>query len=169
MTETHLAYLNLGSNIRPEFNLVKAIELLQEHGQVLKVSGAWESRSVGAPGPNYLNACVLFASPFMQVELKERIIRPIEAKLERKRSRNKYSPRTIDIDIVLFDEKPYNERFWRFAFVILPLAEIHPDYLNPLTNERITQTASRLRREVWIEPRPVILSRFARDNGKLQI
>jgi 2-amino-4-hydroxy-6-hydroxymethyldihydropteridine diphosphokinase len=96
----------------------------------------------------------------MQVELKEQIIRPIEARLGRVRSENKYSPRTIDIDIVLFDEKPYNDRFWRFAFVIVPLAEIHPDYQNPITGENISQTATRLRSQVWMETRPEVLSRF---------
>lgn len=169
MSETHLAYLNLGSNIQPEINLLRAVELLHEYGDVLKVSSAWESRAVGAEGPNYLNACVLFKTEFLQVELKETIIRPIEARLGRRRSENKFSPRTIDIDIVLFDEKPYNDKFWKYAFVIVPLAEIHPDYMNPITRESIQQTAARLRSEVWMEARPEVLSRFRRNNSKGQI
>src|SRR5258705_5934028 len=110
MSESHLAYLNLGSNIEPEINLVKAVKQLHEYGdgEIQKVSNAWESKSVGAAGPNYLNACVAFISPLVQAELKERIIRPIEAQLGRKRSANKFVPRTIDIDIVLFDDKSYN-------------------------------------------------------------
>lgn len=169
MSETHLAYLNLGSNIQPEINLVRAVELLHEYGDVLKVSSAWESRSVGAEGPNYLNACVLFKTEFLQVELKENIIRPIEARLGRRRSENKFSPRTIDIDIVLFDEKPYNDKFWKYAFVIVPLAEIHPGYMNPITRESIQQTAARLRSEVWMEARPEVSSRFRRHSSKGQI
>ena len=160
MNESHLAYLNLGSNIQPEINLVRAIKLLHEYGDIQKVSGAWESKSVGAAGPNFLNACVLFISPLIQVELKERVIRPFEARLGRKRSDNKYIPRTIDIDIVLFDEKPYNDKFWRFAFVIVPLAEIYPEYQNPITRENITQTATRLRQRVWMEARPEVLRQF---------
>lgn len=160
MNESHLAYLNLGSNIQPEVNLVRAVEMLHEYGEVLKVSNAWESESVGAEGPNYLNACVLFRTEFMQVELKERVIRPIEARLGRVRNENKYAPRTIDIDIVLFDGEPYNNRFWRFAFVIVPLAEIHPDYQNPINQENIVETATRLRSQVWMEARPEVLSQF---------
>ena len=160
MNESHLAYLNLGSNIQPETNLLKAVDLLYEHGEVLKVSSAWESKSVGAIGPNYLNACVLFRTDFMQVELKEKIIRPIEASLGRKRSENKYAPRPIDIDIILFDERPYNDKFWKYAFVVVPLAEIYPEYQNPLTGESIIETATRPRQEVWIETRPVVLSQF---------
>src|SRR5688500_9728871 len=168
MSDSHLAYLNLGSNIEPEINLVKAIELLHHYGKIQRVSSAWESRPVGAAGPNYLNACVSFVSPFMQTELKEQIIRPIEAQLGRKRSENKYVPRTIDIDIVLFDDRPYNDKFWRFAFVIVPLAEIYPDYQNPLTQEKITETATRLRQEVWIESRPNVLSQFNRKIDNVQ-
>jgi len=168
MSESHLAYLNLGSNIEPEINLVNAIELLHSYGEIQKVSSAWESRSVGAAAANYLNACVSFVSPFMQTELKERIIRPIEAQLRRKRSENKYVSRTIDIDIVLFDGKPCNDNFWRFAFVIVPLAEIYPEYQNPLTKESILRTAARLRQELWIEARPEVLSQFNENSNKLQ-
>jgi len=94
------------------------------------------------------------------VELKESVIRPIEAKLGRIRSENKFTPRTIDIDIVLFDDTPYNDKFWKFAFVIIPLAEIHPEYQNPILQESITQTATRLRSQIWMETRPEILSKF---------
>ena len=168
MSESHLAYLNLGSNIEPGINLVKAIELLHSYGEIQKVSSAWETKSVGAVGPNYLNACVSFVSPFMQKELKERIIRPIEAQLRRKRSENKYVSRTIDIDIVLLDGKPYNDKFWRFAFVIVPLAEIYPEYQDPLTKESILRTAARLRQELWIEARPEVLTQFNENSNKLQ-
>ena len=43
----HQVYLSLGSNIQPEINLVRAIELLHEYGEIQKVSSAWESESVG--------------------------------------------------------------------------------------------------------------------------
>ena len=164
MSESHLAYLNLGSNIQPEIHLVQAIKLLRQYGDVLKESSAWESKSVGAEGPNYLNACVLFRGPFMQVDLKENIIRPIEAQLGRQRSEDKFAPRTIDIDIVLFDDQPCNDRFWNYAFVIVPLAEIHPEYQNPITQEKITNIASRLRQKTWLEARRDVLGPFNGDN-----
>ena len=168
MNNSHLAYLNLGSNIQPEINLVRAVELLHQYGTVLKVSNAWESKSVGAEGPNYLNACVLFHTDVLQVELKEKVIRPIEAQLGRKRSQNKYAPRTIDIDIVLFDDEPYNNEFWKFAFVIVPLAEIYPSYENPLARESITQTAARLRSKAWMETRPEVFSPLTENNPEGQ-
>lgn len=167
MNELHKVYLNLGSNIQPEINLVKAIHLLSEYGEVREVSNAWESRSVGAPGPNYLNACVLFLSPLAKVELKEQIIRPIEARLGRIRGENKYTPRTIDIDIVLFDDQQSRDGFWESAFVIVPLADIYPEYQNPVTGENITEIATRLRQKVWIQVRPKVLSQFCRSNSKV--
>ena len=157
MSEIHLAYLNLGSNIQPEANLLKAAQSLSEYGEVQKVSNVWESKSVGAEGPNYLNVCIFFKTTFGQVELKEQVIHPIEAHLGRERNKDKYSPRPIDIDIVLFDDKPVNENSWRLAYVVVPLAEIYPAYRNPVTGENIVETATRLRRAVWLETRRGVL------------
>ena len=160
----HLAYLNLGSNIQPQVNLVRAIQLLQEFGKVEKVSSAWESKSVGAEGPNYLNACVLFSTSFSRTELKEHVTYPIESKLGRKRSENKFAPRTMDIDIVLFDGTSCDDKYWEQAFVVIPLAEVYPDYQNPLTKESVLETATRLRREVWMEARREVSSQLSRSS-----
>jgi len=160
MNELHKVYLNLGSNIQPELNLVRAIQILSEYGEVRGVSNAWESRSVGAPAPNYLNACVLFLSLLNKVDLKEKVIRLIETRLGRERSEDKYIPRTMDIDVILFDDHLHKNSFWNDAFVIVPLAEIYPEYQNPLTSESVAETATRLRAEVWMEAHPEVLSQF---------
>ena len=155
----HQAYLSLGSNIQPETNLPKAVDLLPEYGEIRKVSNVWESEAVGSAGPNFLNACVLLITPLSFLELKEQVLRPIESKLGRKRSEDKFAPRTIDIDILIFDDKSCNDKFWNQAFVVVPLAEIYPEFQNPLTHERVTETATRFRQSVWMETRPEILSR----------
>lgn len=160
MSNFHQAYLSLGSNIQPENNLVKAIELLRNHGRLEKTSSAWETESVGAEGPNYLNACVLLVTPLPQVDLKEQALLPIEAELGRQRTADKFAPRTIDIDIVLFDGKSCDDKYWKQAFVVVPLAEISPEYQNPLRQESIIETATRLRQQVWMETRPQVLNRF---------
>ena len=163
MSDSHLAFLSLGSNSQPATNLVRAVHLLQEHGQITAISSAWESNAVGAEGPNYLNACLAYVTPLAQDGLKEQIILPIEIQLERKRTENKFAPRTMDIDIVLFDDRFCDEKNWDKAFVVIPLAEIYPTYRNALTHEPIRETAARLRREIWMEMRPEILSPF---NGR---
>jgi 2-amino-4-hydroxy-6-hydroxymethyldihydropteridine diphosphokinase len=162
----HPVYLSLGSNIRPEANLPRAIDLLAEYGDIRKGSSAWESESVGSDGPNYLNACVLFMTPLLLDELKEKVIHPIEAKLGRQRSEDKYAPRTIDIDIILFDDQSCNDKFWTLAFVVIPLAEIYPKFRNPLTQENISETAKHLRQIIWMETRPEVLSPFDENNLK---
>jgi 2-amino-4-hydroxy-6-hydroxymethyldihydropteridine diphosphokinase len=164
MINLNQAHLSLGSNIQPERNLVRAIALLQNHGRLEKISNAWESKSVGAAGPNYLNACVLLITSLSQKQLKEQALLPIETKLGRKRTANKFAPRTIDIDIVLFDYKSTDDKYWEQAFVVVPLSEINPEFQNPLTHESMSQTAARLRQQVWMETRPEVLSRFHRSN-----
>jgi len=165
----HQVYLSLGSNIEPVQNLPKALDLLRQQGEVLKISNAWESEAVGSDGPNFLNACVLFRTPLLQEELKEKVIHPIESTLGRKRTADKYAPRTIDIDIVLFDDQLLNDKFWKQAFVVLPLAEIYPEYRNPLTGAKVIEVAARLRQNVWVESRPEVLRRFDGSSSKSKI
>jgi 2-amino-4-hydroxy-6-hydroxymethyldihydropteridine diphosphokinase len=154
MTDLYHAYLSLGSNIDAENNLPRAIELLREVGEVVSVSSVWESESVGFDGPNFLNACVLFLTALQPVELKEKIIRPIETKLGRLRSAEKNAPRPIDIDILLFDNKPLNTEFWNYAFVTVPLAELIPDVAHPVSGEKLSRFAEQV--SVWIKKRFVI-------------
>lgn len=153
MTKLHQVYLSIGSNINAENNLPKAIELMRRVGKIEAVSSVWESESVGFEGPNFLNACVLFLSHLEHYELKEKIIRPIEKQLGRVRYSNKNAPRTIDIDIVLFDEIPLNTDFWDYAFVIVPLADLLPDFEHPLSREKLNRVAEQLQGQVWIVPR----------------
>lgn len=157
MNESHLAYLNLGSNIQPEVKLPRAVGLLSQYGEILKVSNVWESKAVGTEGPNYLNVCIAFQSAFTQKELKESVIQSIETQLGRKRSADKFAPRSMDIDIVLFDDQWLAESNWGLAYVVVPLAEIYPAYRNPLTGESALAQATRLRREVWLEARRGVL------------
>jgi len=157
MSESHLAYLNLGSNIQPETNLVKAVKLLSEYGEVIQISKVWESEPVGTEGANYLNACLSFKSTFDQAALKTKVVHSIESQLGRKRSGDKFAPRPMDIDIVIFDNISTSDTFWNLAYVVVPLADIYPNYKNPLTGEAVHETATRLRQEVWLETRQGII------------
>ena len=153
MNNLHHAYLSIGSNIEPEVHLPKAIQLLKDYGQVKALSGVWQSHAVGSDGPDFLNACVLFSSNLQPYDLKEQIIRPIEASLGRVRYADKNAPRTIDLDIVLFDEQPLNIEFWAYAFVVVPLAELIPDFIHPVSGEKISRVAEQLQSHIWIVPR----------------
>jgi 7,8-dihydro-6-hydroxymethylpterin-pyrophosphokinase len=99
----------------------------------------------------------------LQTELKTQALLPIETELGRRRSADKFAPRTIDLDIVIFDGQSCDDKYWEQAFVVVPLAEIDSGYQNPLTKEHISKTATRLRQQVWMETRPEVLSQF---NGR---
>ncbi len=155
MNNLHRAYLNLGSNIQPELNLAKAVDLLKQHGEITAVSHVWESKSVGYDGPNFLNACVLFLTESRPENLKTGIIHPIEAQLGRVRGTDKNMPRTMDIDGILFDEKPIMKmEYWDSAFVVVPLAELLPDFIHPVSGEKLSRFSEQLQRQVWIVKRP---------------
>jgi len=61
---------------------------------------------------------------------------------------------------VIFDDQSCGDKYWEQAFVVVPLAEIHPHYQNPLTQETIMKTAANLRQQIWLETRPEVLSQF---------
>ena len=158
MIEFHLAYLSLGSNIHPEINLTRAVQMLSQHGEILNISSVWESEPVGGSGRNYLNACLAYKTIQSQEHLKAKTIHAIETSLGRRRTDDKYAPRTIDIDLIIFDDKIISGRWLAQAFVVVPLAEVLPDFQNPQTRELLHETATRLRRDFWMEARRVILA-----------
>lgn len=167
MNELHRMILSLGSNIGADVHLPKAIQMLCEVGRVEAVSSVWESESVGFDGPNFLNACVLFRTPLAPVEFKEKVIRPIEATLGRVRSAEKNAPRTIDIDMVLYDDRPLNTEFWEYAFVSVPLAELIPGFIHPANGEILSQFADQLQGQVWMRKREdVFISSTALRRGQ---
>jgi 2-amino-4-hydroxy-6-hydroxymethyldihydropteridine diphosphokinase len=158
MADFHRAYLNIGSNIRPEANLPRALEMLRQHGQVPAVSQAWETRAVGSAGPNFLNACVLFLTPLSAGDLKTQVINPIEDGLGRVRGDDRNAPRTIDLDIALYDDTPLHLNNWENAFLLVPLAELAPELRHPMTGERLSDAAERVLRVTWIIPRPDVIA-----------
>jgi 2-amino-4-hydroxy-6-hydroxymethyldihydropteridine diphosphokinase len=168
--QVHRAYLSLGSNIEPEKNLLAAVRELSRFGRVLRVSRVWQSPPLGGPGqPDYLNAALLLETALSAGALKTKAIAAVEAKLGRVRSANRNAPRTIDIDIMLFDNEhiclgtrkiPDPEILAR-PFVAIPLAEIAPDFIHPVTGESLAVIASsfdpaswgmRLRPDLVLEP-----------------
>jgi 2-amino-4-hydroxy-6-hydroxymethyldihydropteridine diphosphokinase len=146
----NLAYLSLGSNIEPERNLTAAVALLARYGRVRAISTIWETRPVGfADQPNFLNVALLLETRLSAQALRNEAIATIETALGRVRSENKNAPRTIDIDIMLFNRDalrigerhiPDPEVLER-AFVAIPMAEIAPNYVHPETGQTLQAIA----------------------------
>lgn len=124
----HLVCLLLGSNIRATDNLPRSVLLLGKHMTVLKTSSVWESVAIGSDGPNFLNAALLALTPLDAVTLKEGVLLPLEAQMGRVRTEDKNAPRTIDIDIILYDGQLQDPLLWEHAYTALPVAEIVADF-----------------------------------------
>jgi 2-amino-4-hydroxy-6-hydroxymethyldihydropteridine diphosphokinase len=146
------AYLSLGSNIDPERNLPEAVRRLNEYGRVTATSSVWQTAPVGMTDQaDFLNAAVLLETPLSAQALREQAIARIERDLKRVRTENKNGPRTIDIDIVLFNR----ETLWvgrrripdpdllERPFVAIPLAECAPQYIHPETGQTLQEIAGR--------------------------
>jgi 2-amino-4-hydroxy-6-hydroxymethyldihydropteridine diphosphokinase len=136
--------LGLGSNINPSENIIRALKLLNQQIGVQRVSSTWESLAVGSEGPNFLNTVAWVETSLEMTDLKQRILRKIEADLGRVRTADKNAPRTIDIDILIFDEQLVEPAGWEQAFLAVPIAELLPDFKHPQTGEPIQNAARRL-------------------------
>ena len=136
-----VAFLGLGSNLGDRLtNLQAAVDALQvEPGlRVTASSRVWETVPVGGPPqPDYLNAVIRIETDLSARDLLD-TGRRVEARLGRVRT-ERWGARTIDIDVLLFDEEVIEEsdlvvphpRLSQRAFVLLPLLEVTPDPILP--------------------------------------
>ena len=146
----NLAFLSLGSNIRPEENLPKAVEMLAHTSRLVAVSTVWETLPLGITAqPNFLNAATLVETDHSAKAFKQEVIRRIEDELGRVRSGDKFGPRPIDIDIMLFNDQIFeldnhhipDPELLERPFVAIPLAELAPNYRHPETGQTLRDIA----------------------------
>lgn len=131
-------YLSLGSNVDRHTNITAALDALSELLGELKISSVYESKSIGFDGSNFFNLVVGADTNLSIAELSETLKR-IEDNNGRKRNGPKFSPRTLDIDILTYGDFVGTEggvelpraEITKNAFVLLPLAEIAPQVLHP--------------------------------------
>jgi 2-amino-4-hydroxy-6-hydroxymethyldihydropteridine diphosphokinase len=154
------AYIGIGSNIQPEANLPRALDLLCQEVRIERLSMVWETPPLGLKGQNFLNAVVCIRTQLSVTLLKSLLLRPIEIKLGRVRTANKYAPRTIDLDILVYECRLVDPAVWEQAFLAVPLAELIPDYTHPDTGEPLKQAAGRLAQGLTLTPRPEVLAEF---------
>ena len=143
----HNICLLLGSNIHPEANIRAAVRLLGNSCTIEKISSVWETSAMGSPGPNFLNLAILLKTDASAAEFKENTIRIIEKDLGRVHLKDKNAPRTIDIDIIVFDNEVIDPSVWSTTHVALPVAELLPDLVNPHNQLKLNSIAERLSQE----------------------
>lgn len=130
--------LSLGSNIDRYRHIGGALDALAEAFGELICSPVYESEAVGFAGSAFLNSVVLVRTTLPLAEIVP-LLKRIEDDNGRNRSGPKFSPRTLDIDVLTYGdavgeldgiELPRAETAQN-AFVLKPLADIRPDTLMP--------------------------------------
>ena len=138
------ALLSLGSNIAPETHLPAAIAALQARFGELRVSPFYRTRSVGFDGADFLNAAAIIHADLAPQALND-WLHALEGAHGRDRSGARFNDRSLDIDIVFYDDLvmhgtgnlriPRDEL--RHAFVLRPLADIAPDFIDPVSRQTL--------------------------------
>lgn len=145
-------YLSLGSNIENRFYYINSAmeEINIQVGIITNTSDVWESKSWSYSDNNYLNAVIELKTTLNPHEFLKKC-QEIEKKLGRTSKtvvidgKANYSSRTIDIDILFYDNiiikskqltVPHYNMHLRM-FVLKPLLQIAPDFIHPLIKEDI--------------------------------
>jgi 2-amino-4-hydroxy-6-hydroxymethyldihydropteridine diphosphokinase len=153
---TVVVYLGLGSNMgdRKE-NLDRAIDYLSQRVRVVEVSSVYDTEPVGNPEqPRFLNMVCQVKTMLKPKELLA-LVKGIERKMGRMPG-NPNSPRPIDIDILLYGDEVVkmpelvipHPRLTQRAFALVPLAEIAPTLVHPVTGKNIKQLLGELKKGV---------------------
>lgn len=133
-------YISIGSNIDKESNIPASLKALEECFGNLTVSSIYESEAVGFTGDSFHNLIVGFDSD-LDVKTVAKQLRQIELDHGRSRNSEKFSPRTLDLDLILYGDIIINDgrlqiprdEIERYAFVLEPLAEIAPNLKHPVS------------------------------------
>ncbi|MEO0071891.1 MAG: 2-amino-4-hydroxy-6-hydroxymethyldihydropteridine diphosphokinase [candidate division WOR-3 bacterium] len=160
-------YLGLGSNIGPQKkNLLKAINKLARLDiKIKKISGMYESTfegyskifgiSIPAPWPPVLNCALQADTDYSPFEVLQRILQ-IEKSLGRFRVCGMSNlPRIIDIDILFYNDMIITHRMLTVPharlhirpFVLVPLAEIAPNFRHPVFNKSVMELLGELQKK----------------------
>jgi 2-amino-4-hydroxy-6-hydroxymethyldihydropteridine diphosphokinase len=154
----HTVYLIMGSNINPAQNTRRAVGLLAERVAIQAISTCWQTPPFGTDGPNFINTALCVQSDLALEALKNDVLRVVEGILGRVRTVDKYAPRPIDLDIVIYDGQVLEPALWTLAYLALPVAELLPDLAHPGSGRRLADIAEDLRRSGTAHPLQDILT-----------
>lgn len=138
----------MGSNLGDSFQILESalLRLNQTDGiQVIARSPWYRTEPIGPPQPDYLNGCALLVTTLAPEDLLDQLL-AIEADFGRLRQ-ERWGARTLDLDILLYADQirhtprlqiPHPHLCDR-AFVLVPLADIAPDWIEPISQVAIAE------------------------------
>ncbi len=138
-------YISIGSNIEPLRHIEQAMSALRQAFHSVTISSLYESVAVGFDGDNFINA-VIGAITEQPVEDVVNCLKKIEDDLGRDRTTGKFSAKSLDLDLLTYDDLvcqqpvvlPREEILYN-AFVLWPLAELAPDSKHPVCQQTYQQ------------------------------
>ena len=137
------AVIGFGSNIDPDVHLRTALAALAGRGTGQRRSNLYETPPVGAPGaPPFLNGVIAIQLPLALASEVRELLRELEAAAGRQRGSEPNAPRTLDLDLLLWDGEMVSDPSLD-AHVALPFSEICPDWVHPTTGEAMGMTLTR--------------------------
>lgn len=139
-------YLGLGSNIDPAANLRLAVRELESRYGSLDLSPVYRSAAVGFDGDDFLNLVAGMQSDETPESIHD-AIEQIHTVAGRERGSNKFGARTLDIDLLLYDDLVIDhpkfsiprDDVLRYSFVLRPLAELAPELVHPQTGRSMAE------------------------------
>ncbi|MHB8846383.1 MAG: 2-amino-4-hydroxy-6-hydroxymethyldihydropteridine diphosphokinase [Nitrospirota bacterium] len=165
------AFISIGSNIDPEINVREALLRIQASERVTAISTVYQTEPVGPPGQApFYNCIVELETELTPRDLKFRLLRRIESELGRTRSSDKFAPRTIDLDLILYDELvltagdltlPDPDILVR-PFLAIPLHELAPGLVLPGSGVRISEKIPALP-QTGMKPLVIYTERIRKD------
>lgn len=133
-------FISIGSNIDKETHIPSSLIALRDLFGELKVSSTFESDPVGFIGDSFHNLIVQFESDLSAKEVAK-LLKQIELDHGRSRESQKFSARTLDLDLILYGDQIISDgrlqiprdEIEHYAFVLEPLAEIAPNGIHPIS------------------------------------
>jgi 2-amino-4-hydroxy-6-hydroxymethyldihydropteridine diphosphokinase len=137
-------YVAAGSNVEPEKNLARALDELEQAFGVVAVSPAYRNSAVGFSGEDFINLVVGLRTADSPAQVKAKLER-IEESCGRPRNAPKWAARTMDLDILMYDQLVSEEPglilprpdLLRRAFMLKPLADLAPGLRHPTQHRTI--------------------------------
>jgi 2-amino-4-hydroxy-6-hydroxymethyldihydropteridine diphosphokinase len=127
---TNTAVISVGSNIDPERNVAAARELVAGRFELVASSDFIVTEAIGRPDqPDFLNGALLVRTGLTREKLRD-ALKEIENSLGRTRCPDKYAPRTIDLDIVVWNGEVVDQDYHTRAFVRDACRQVLPGLLD---------------------------------------